>query len=114
MLALDNAYDYTKPPVMHVEGPHGVRERRFELRDQVAAEIEYFARCVHDNCDPEPGGWEGLADVRIVQAILASARFGRAVPIDPIPRRQRPDLGQAIAVEPHAPAPLVDVESGTR
>ena len=113
-LVLENSYEYEKPMVMHVDGVHGKRDRTFEVRDQVAAEIEYFARCVHDDTEPEPGGYEGLADVRILQAIQASARFGRSVTIEPVPRIHRPDLGQSIAVEPHAPAPLVDVESASR
>lgn len=108
-LILDNAYRYTADMTLTVAGAHGVKTRTFAPRDQVAAEIAYFARCVRDGADPEPSGWEGLADVRIIQAIQASARFGRAVPIDPIRRPRRPDLGQEISVPAHGAAPLVDV-----
>ena len=97
-LVLENAYTYEKPLVLHVDGIHGPRDRTFEIRDQVAAEIEYFARCVHDNIEPEPGGYEGLADVRILQAISQSARFGRSVTLEPMARIARPDLGQSIAI----------------
>jgi glucose-fructose oxidoreductase len=114
MLSLINAYDYVKPQTLCVEGTHGSRTRTFEERDQIAAEVEYFARCIYDNVEPEPGGWEGLADIRIIQAAQVSARFGRAVPIDPLPRRSRPNLGQAITVGPHAPPTLVDVLASTR
>jgi glucose-fructose oxidoreductase len=114
MLSLTNAYDYAKPQCMQVDGIHGSRTRTFEVRDQIAAEVEYFARCIYDDTEPEPGGWEGLADIRIIQAAQVAARFGRAVPIDPLPRRSRPDLGQAISVGPHAPPTLVDVVATTR
>jgi len=77
---------------------------------QIAAEIEYFARCIRDDLDPEPSGWEGMADVRILQAIQAAARFGRVVPIEPIPRPQRPDLSQEIRIPAHELPALVDVE----
>ena len=113
-LTLDNAYDYTTDMHMYVHGKHGEKRRTFERRDQIAAEIEYFARCVRDNVDPEPSGWEGLADVRILQAICQSTRFGRAVPIDPILRPRRPDLGQEIDVDPHPAPPLVDVQQPTK
>jgi predicted dehydrogenase len=114
-LTLDNAYEYAADAMtLHAVGKHGDKTRTFSRRDQIAAEIEYFARCIRDNSDPEPSGWEGLADVRILQAIQASARFGRAVPIDPVPRPQRPDLGQEIRIPAHALPPLIDVEQPTK
>jgi predicted dehydrogenase len=113
-LTLDNAYEYAAEMTMHVQGKHGPTARTFAKRDQIAAEIEYFAACIRDDLDPEPSGWEGLADVRILQAIQASARFGRAVTIDPILRPQRPDLAQEIRIPAHEPPPLVDVEQPTK
>jgi len=115
VLTLDNAYDYTGEMHMHVNGKHGLKSRTFEPRDQVAAEIEYFARCIRENTDPEPSGWEGLADVRILAAIQKSTTFGRAVQIEPVLRPQRPHLGQEIAVGPTAPAaPLIGVQQPTK
>ncbi|MFT3694434.1 MAG: Gfo/Idh/MocA family oxidoreductase [Kofleriaceae bacterium] len=114
LLTLTNSYDYTKSQSLYVEGKNGTRTRTFSERDQIAAEVEYFARCIADDITPEPGGWEGLADIRIIQAAQVSARFGRSVPIDPLPRHSRPDLGQAISVGPHAPPTLVDVIASTR
>jgi len=114
-LTLDNAYEYAAEMRLHVEGKYGEKTRTFAKRDQIAAEISYFARCVRDDKEPEPSGWEGLADVRILQAIFQSARFGRSVPIEPIPVRSRPDLGQEIRVPAHEmPTPLVDVEQPTK
>jgi glucose-fructose oxidoreductase len=113
-LTLDNAYEYAAEMTLHVEGKHGAKTRRFTKRDQIAAEIEYFVRCIRDDLDPEPSGWEGLADVRILQAIHAAARFGRMVPIEPIPRPQRPDLGQEIRIPAHDLPPLIDVEQPTK
>jgi predicted dehydrogenase len=113
-LTLDNAYEYAAEIKMHIESKHGEKDRTFAKRDQIAAEIEYFARCIREDVDPEPSGWEGLEDVRIIQAILASARFGRAVPIDPIQRPQRPNLGQEIRIPPHEKPPLVDVQSASK
>src|SRR3954463_8190192 len=95
-------------------GRQGTPGPPFQGRDPVASELAYFARCVFDDVEPEPGGWEGLADIRIIQAAQIAARFGRAVPIDPLPRRARPDLRQAIDVAPHAPPTLVDVVATTR
>jgi predicted dehydrogenase len=113
-LTLDNAYEYAAEMTLHVQGKHGVKTRTFTRRDQIAAEIAYFAKCIRDDLDPEPSGWEGLADVRILQAIQTSARFGRAVPIDPVPRARRPDIGQEIRMPAHEMPPLVDVEQPSK
>jgi len=114
-LTLDNAYEYAAEEMtLQVVGKHGSKTRAFLKRDQIAAEIEYFARCIRDDRDPEPSGWEGLADVRILQAIQSSARFGRAVAIDPVPRPHRPDLGQEIRIPAHALPALVDVEQPSK
>ncbi len=113
-LTLDNAYEYAAEMILHVEGKHGTKTRTFTKRDQIAAEIEYFAKCIREDLDPEPSGWEGMADVRILQSIQASARFGRAVPIDPIPRPRRPDIGQEIRMPAHELPALVDVEQPSK
>ena len=113
-LMLDNAYDYTADMYLRVVGKHGDKTRTFEARDQIAGEVEYFARCIADDTDPEPSGWEGLADVRVLQAIQQSAQFGRAVPIEPILPPRRPYLGQEVDVEPHPEPRLVDVEQPTK
>src|ERR1044071_3467289 len=113
-LTLDNAYEYATEMTLHVNGKHGAKTRTFTKRDQIAAEIEYFAKCIREDLDPEPSGWEGLADVRILQAIQSSARFGRAVPIDPVPRPRRPDIGQEFRIPAHELPPLVDVEQPTK
>jgi glucose-fructose oxidoreductase len=113
-LTLENAYDYSADMTMHVHGKHGDKTRTFERRDQIAGEISYFARCVRDNIDPEPSGWEGLADVRILQAIQQSARFGRSVPIDPILRPHRPSMAQQIDVAPHPAPDFIGVHPPTK
>ena len=113
-LTLGNAYEYAQEMRLHVNGKHGEKVRTFAVRDQIAAEVAYFARCIRDNLEPEPSGWEGLADIRILQAIQTSARFGRAVSVEPIPRPRRPDLAQAIAVPPHPQPPLVDVAASSK
>lgn len=114
LLTLDNAYEHSSEMRLHVTSEHGSKTRTFQRRDQVAAELEYFARCIREDRDPEPSGWEGLADVRILQAILASARFGRSVPITPIPRTSRPDLSQEIRIPAHELPELIDVEQPSK
>ena len=49
----------------------GSREEETNLSktDQFAAEMDYFSACIIKNRDPEPSGAEGLADIRVIQAI---------------------------------------------
>jgi glucose-fructose oxidoreductase len=77
-----------------------VKTRTFPKRDQFAAELAYFSDCILKNKEPEPSGLEGLADIRIVQAIYESARLKEAVSIAPVPSKKRPNLQQEI----HRPA----------
>src|SRR6185312_15403725 len=55
--------------------------------------------------DPEPSGREGLADLRVIEAIEASARSGRRVSIERVFPERRPRAGQARRRPPHAAAP---------
>jgi predicted dehydrogenase len=75
-------------------------ERRFPKRDQFAAQIVAFSRAVLENQELEPSGEEGLADVRIVQALLQSAELGKSVELPPFRRALQPSLRQEIYLPP--------------
>jgi len=114
-LALHDAYEYaTDEMTLEIQRGDRRRVRRFRKRDQIAAEIEYFARCVRDDVVPEPSGREGLADVRIMQAIGEAARSGRAVALEPIEADQPPVPDQEIHVPPHGMPRTVGVHSPSK
>jgi predicted dehydrogenase len=94
-LALDPAFSYTKP-LEHLLKIGGRRHRKtYKPRDQFAPELEHFAECILDDRDPEPDGYEGLADLRVLDAIARAAREKRTVPVDAVHRERRPVLEQA-------------------
>jgi predicted dehydrogenase len=66
----------------------------YPKRDQFAPELRYFADCVRRGEAPEPSGREGLADVRVIRALLDAADSGRSVDLPPFTRRRRADLSQ--------------------
>jgi predicted dehydrogenase len=87
---------------------------RFSAHDQFAPELVAFSNCILSGTEPEPSGEEGLADVRIVQAIFESARSGKVVRLMPFERSQRPSVSQLIKkpahkhISPvHAPSPAM-------
>jgi glucose-fructose oxidoreductase len=112
-LALDHAYDLAEPMKLTIVADGKTRTRVFRPRDQVAAEIAYFAHCVRDRIPPEPNGWEGLADVRILNAIEEAARTGRAIAIDRIDRAMdpMPDPDQELHYPAHGKPRTVGVDS---
>ena len=111
-LALEPAYDYARPLKHRLTLDGEMRERRFAKRDQFAPELLYFSDCVLQNRAPEPGGDEGLADVRVIRALYRSAASGQPVALAPFAKQERPSLEQEIRRPPvdkpeviHARAP---------
>ena len=79
--------------------------------DQFAPELLYFSDCVVKNEAPEPDGTEGLADVRIIQALMQSLESGRWVELEIPQRKRRPTIRQEIRRPGIKPPRLVDAES---
>lgn len=113
-LVLDHAYDLVETMKLELIRDGRTRTRTYRRRDQVGAEVEYFARCIREDLEPEPSAEEGLADIRIIEAIARSARTGRAIAIDSTERSRRPEPEQAVRVSMHGKPKLVDVQPPSR
>jgi predicted dehydrogenase len=72
------------------------RARRTGKRDQFGAQLEYFSDCILRNRMPEPSGYEGLQDVRIIEALYESAETGKAVAIPPFQKHVKATRRQRI------------------
>jgi predicted dehydrogenase len=114
-ITLDPAYEYAEGLSSHIRIGAKDRRRNFGKRDQFAAELAYFSRCIIDDREPEPAGREGLADVRIIEAMHRSIQSGRWINVKPLSRRRRPTLKQTIRRPPvpHEPH-LVDAEAAAQ
>jgi glucose-fructose oxidoreductase len=90
-LRLENAYEYQGELkcVTTIDGKK--TDKTFEPGDQFAPELIYFSDCIIHDREPEPSGNEGLADVRVINAIYESAEIRRAVRIEPVQKKRRPD-----------------------
>jgi glucose-fructose oxidoreductase len=95
-LIADPAYEYAEGIKHQLTIGEKTRTKQFPKRDQFAAELVYFSDCILKDKDPEPSGLEGLADVRIVEAIYESARNGRVVQLPQLPEKKRPTKKQEI------------------
>jgi glucose-fructose oxidoreductase len=96
VLVADPAYEYAKPIKLSLTIGDTTTEREFRQPDQFAAELVYFSDCVLHHQEPEPSGAEGLADVRIVEAIYESTRTGKFAPVPQFHKAIRPRLRQQI------------------
>ena len=76
----------------------------YKKRDQFGPELSYFSKCILNNEEPEPNGLEGLADVRIINAIHESAEKGKPIAVKPIEKKERPTIEQELH-KPVGPKP---------
>ena len=112
VLKMDPAYEMAES--LKTEITHGDRQQKktFSKRDQFAAELAYFSDCVLNDRKPEPSGEDGLADVRIIQALLKSAKDNRPVSLKKPAVPRRPSMRQEIARPPvRKPPQLVNAQS---
>ena len=80
----------------------------FKATDQFGGELKYFSDCILNDRAPEPDASEGLADLRVIAAILKAIETGGRVAIDPDQRPSRIDpAAQEQRLAPvTAPAPV--------
>ncbi len=102
VLKMDPAYEMAEALKSEITLGERKQRKTFPKRDQFAAELEYFSGCVLNDKEPEPSGQDGLADVRIIQALLKSAEDNRPVSVKPAMVTRRPGMKQAIAKPPVA------------
>jgi glucose-fructose oxidoreductase len=112
-LQADPAYGYATSIEHQMTVGDKTQKKTFPKRDQFAAELVYFSDCILKDKDPEPSGYEGLLDVRVIQAIYESIRTGRAVRLaEPMGKKKpgsqqdirRPAHGEPRIVHAHPPS----------
>lgn len=97
---LDPAYEIAEDLILFETTDEKTKEHKFRRRDQFAPELLYFSQCILENQQPEPSGWEGLADVRIICALLRSVKTGQPIELPPFAKTRRPDLSQELKRPP--------------
>jgi glucose-fructose oxidoreductase len=85
VLRNDPAYQRAGVATLYLTLNGQKKEMAFTHQDQFAQELIEFSRCVLNGQDPLASGEDGLADVRIIEALLRSAATGRPVQL-PDPR----------------------------
>jgi len=110
-LRVEPAYEYVGQLKQQITIEGKTRERSFSRRDQFAPELIYFSDCILKNRTPEPSGEEGLNDVRIIEALYASADTRRPVVLNKLRPTRPPTPKQIIRRPPVNKPKLVQVKS---
>ncbi len=110
-LTAEPGYEYAGGINLKVQVGEKAQTLKFPKRDQFAAEISYFSDCILKNKDPEPSGEEGLADIRIVEAIYKSVSSGKVVKVGTYEKSKRPSMAQKITKPAHPKPKTINVES---
>jgi glucose-fructose oxidoreductase len=110
-IAMEPAYDYAEDLKYRVTLDGTSEERRIAKHDQFAAELIHFSNSILQDIQPRPSGEEGLADVRIMNAIETSARVGQAIDLEPVQLAiSRPGMDTVIVRPPVHKASLVNAQ----
>ncbi|HEV7559560.1 MAG TPA: Gfo/Idh/MocA family oxidoreductase [Kofleriaceae bacterium] len=73
-------YDGLSVELSEVRGKDEIRSKpEITAKQQFAVELDHLATCVRENRQPYTPGEEGVQDMRIMEAILQSAREGRRI-----------------------------------
>jgi glucose-fructose oxidoreductase len=114
ILRVSPAFDIAEDLVHCLTIKERTTTKTYPARDQFAPELLEFSDCIQTGREPEPSGEEGLADVRVLEALEESARTGRSVELPHFERSQRPDMDQEIHRPLGRKPELVHVDSPDR
>jgi predicted dehydrogenase len=95
-LRLNNAYEYAVPMEMVTTINEKSKKTKFKKHDQFGPELFYFSNCILRNEQPEPSGLEGLADLRIIEALQTSADSGISIEVESVHKTVWPSMRQEI------------------
>jgi glucose-fructose oxidoreductase len=110
-LRVDPAYEYAGELKLMMTVKGRKQERSYAKRDQFAPELLHFSDCILGEQDPQPGGEEGLADVRVIRALYESAAKGRPVRLPAHEAPPRPTKAKEVRRPPVRKPELVGASS---
>jgi glucose-fructose oxidoreductase len=110
-LRLEPAYAHSE--ALHLELTHNGKtvKRKFGKRDQFAPLLLHFSECVLRDEQPLASGREGLADVRIIEALYRSAALRGPVALEATAPGRRPSLEHERRLPPIKMPDLVHAQS---
>ena len=86
----------------------------YKNTDHFGGEMKYFSDCILHEIDPEPDAEEGLADVRVLEAIQRSLKTGEMQMLPPFARSKHIDPDQVVRLGALKPPEPVHASSPDR
>jgi predicted dehydrogenase len=115
-IRLEKGYEYSTSMTLKTYEDKKIFTKRYPKRDQFSPELVYFSDCIQKKKKPEPSGEEGLADIKIIEALLLSIDLGVPITLDEFNKKIRPTETQKITKPSFARPKLFHVTDpgGTR
>jgi predicted dehydrogenase len=114
-LCIENVYEYVGESTNTLTVNEKARTWTSKAGDQFAAELDYFSSCVFQNKQPETSGEEGLADLRVIEALMQSIESGKSVKLGKTAMiKRRPTMKQMIRKPAHRKPALVHAAPESR
>jgi predicted dehydrogenase len=86
----------------------------YKSTDHFGGEMKYFSDCILHDIDPEPDAEEGLADVRVLEAIHRAIETGQVQTPAPFARSKRIDPDQVVRLGALKPSEPVHASSPSK
>jgi glucose-fructose oxidoreductase len=93
-IRLEKAYNYAKSMNLKIYEENKIITKKYPKRDQFSPELIYFSDCIIKKKKPRPSGEEGIADIKIVEALLLSLDLRSPIGLDEINKKTRPSAQQ--------------------
>jgi predicted dehydrogenase len=103
-VSVEPAYEYAEGLAYEMKRGERTKRKQLSKSDQFAPELVYFSNCILNNREPTASGKEGLADVRIVEAMQRSIKSGRWITVNAQTASRRPAKRPSLRQEMRKPA----------
>lgn len=113
-LEVNPAYMYGKPLEHFSVVEKDLDHESFKNTDHFGGQMKYFSQCILEGTDPEPDGDEGLADLRVIEAIHRSLKSQQWETIEPVAVGRRIDPGQVQELRAQSAPDMVNTSSPAR
>jgi predicted dehydrogenase len=114
LLEVNPGYMYGNPLEHNARYGKEKKHESFKNTDHFGGEMKYFSECILNGVDPEPDGLEGLADVRVIEAIVRSLESGRFEKVEPVEVARRIDPEQEQTLRAVSSPEMVHASSPAR
>ncbi len=115
-IEVDPAYEYVDELKYVLTTEEGKKEEfKTPKSDQFAPQLNHFSECIVQGKEPRPSGYEGLADLKVIEALNVSAETGYCVSVEKKEGETSKPDASLIERKPAVSKPkTVNVQSGSK